>query len=293
MQLNNNIGVVSTGDMGQGVAGTIKGLGFNVYTALDGRSTRTSELAKKAGITDCGSLAKLVETCDMLISVLNPGAAIDFAKNVATACKATGRKIVFADCNAIAPETMKEIADLITATGSICIDGGIVGPPPRGGAKMRLYVSGPDATLMNRINCPEITIKVAGEKIGDASAVKMCYAAFTKGSTALGVELLVAARKLGVEKTLEAELKGSQAEGYESLLNRSERMPFKAYRWVPEMNEIAKTFQDAGLTPRMLQGAADLYEKIALTPQGKESAEQARAKNRTGAEVIQGLGDTM
>ncbi len=293
MQLNNNIGVVSTGDMGQGVAGTIKGLGFNTCTALDGRSPRTRELANKAGIADCGSLAKLVETCDMVISVLNPGAAVEFAKGIAAACKSTGRKIVFADCNAIAPETMKEIAAIITATGSTCIDGGIIGPPPRGTANMRLYVSGPDAALMNRINCPAIVVKVAGEKIGDASAVKMCYAAMTKGSIALGVELLVAARKLGVEQTLAAEFKASQAELYESVLSRSERMPFKAYRWVPEMLEIAKTFEDVGLTPRILQGAADMFEKIAVTPQGKESAEEARDKKRSGLDVIQGLGDTM
>lgn len=293
MELNNNIGVVSPGDMGQGVAMCIKGKGFNVYTAMDGRSARTRSLGEKAGLTDCGSMAKLVQTCDMVLSVLNPGAAVDNARAVADACKATGRKIVFVDCNAIAPQTVHEINDIISTAGCTFIDGGIIGPPPRNGAKMRFYVSGPQATLMNRIHCDGIDVRVAGERVGDASAVKMCYAAITKGSIALGVELLVAARKLGVEQVLEAELAGSQKVLFDSVVTRSAGMAFKAYRWVPEMHEIAKTFEGAGMTPRILQGAADMYEQIAATPQGKESPEQARDKKRTGTQVIQDLADTM
>ncbi len=293
MELNNSIGITSPGDMGQGVAMCIKALGFDVCMASDGRSPRTRGLGEKAGLTDCHSLEKLVQTCDMVLSVLDPGAAVTNARAVAAACKATGRKIVFVDCNAVAPQTMNEINDIMTAVGCTVVDAGIIGPPPRNSAKQRFYVSGPNANLMNRINCPQINVRVAGEKIGDASAVKMCYAALTKGSIALGTELLIAARKLGVDQTLEAEFKGSQAELHESVLTRSAGMAFKAYRWVPEMNEIAKTFEGVGMTPRILQGAADLYAQIATTPQGKESPEEARAKKRSGTEVIQGLADTI
>ena len=293
MELNNNIGVTSPGDMGQGVAMCIKAMGFNVCMASSGRSERTRGLGEKAGLTDCVTLEKLVQTCDMVLSILDPGAAVTNARDIAAACKATGRKIVFVECNAIAPQTMQEIAELMTAVGCTVVDAGIIGPPPRNGAKQRLYVSGPNAGLLNRINCPQIDVRVAGEKIGDASAVKMCYAALTKGSIALGTELLMAARKLGVEKTLEAEFKGSQAELHQSVLSRAAGMPFKAYRWVPEMHEIAKTFEGVGMTPRILQGAADLYAQIAATPQGKESPEQARDKKRSGSEVINGLADTI
>ncbi|MEQ1775088.1 MAG: DUF1932 domain-containing protein [Burkholderiales bacterium] len=293
MELNNNIGVTSPGDMGQGVAMCIKAMGFNVCMASDGRSARTRGLGEKAGLTDCGSLEKLVQTCDMVLSILDPGAAVNNARAVAAACKSAGRKIVYVDCNAVAPQTMHEITDIMSAAGCATIDAGIIGPPPRNGAKQRFYVSGPNADIMNRINSPQIIVRIAGEKIGDASSVKMCYAALTKGSIALGTELLVAARKLGVDKTLEAEFKGSQAELYESVLSRSASMPFKAYRWVPEMNEIAKTFEGAGMTPRIFQGAADLFTQIAATPQGKESPEAARDKKRSGVEVIQGLADTI
>ena len=293
MELNNSIGITSPGDMGQGVAMCIKALGFNVCMASDGRSARTRGLGEKAGLTECGSLEKLVQTCDMVLSVLDPGAAVTNARAIAAACKSTGRKIVFVECNAIAPQTMNEIADIMTAVDCTVVDAGIIGPPPRNGAKQRFYVSGPNAHLMNRINSPQINVKVAGEKIGDASAVKMCYAALTKGSIALGTELLIAARKLGVDQALEAEFKGSQAELHQSVLTRSAGMAFKAYRWVPEMHEIAKTFEGAGMTPRMFQGAADLYAQIAVTPQGKESPEEARDKKRSGNEVINGLADTI
>jgi 3-hydroxyisobutyrate dehydrogenase-like beta-hydroxyacid dehydrogenase len=293
MNLNNSIGITSPGDMGQGVALCIKAMGFDVCMASDGRSARTRSLGEKAGLTDCHSLDKLVQTCDMVLSVLDPGAAVTNAKAVAAACKATNRKIVFVECNAIAPNTMHEITGIMQAVGCTVIDAGIVGPPPRNGAKQRFYVSGPQAEWMNRINSEQIQVRVAGEKIGDASAVKMCYAALTKGTTALGTELLIAARKLGVDKVLENEFKGSQADKYEALLKGTAGMPFKAYRWVPEMNEIAKTFGDAGMTPKIYQGAAELYAQIAGTPQGKESPEEARAKKRSGTEVINGLADTI
>ena len=134
-------------------------------------------------------------------------------------------------------------------------------------------------------------VRVIGERVGDASAVKMCYASITKGTLALGMELLITARKLGVEQALEAEFKDSQPDMYEWVLSRSVSMPPKAHRWVPEMLEIAKTFEGVGLTPRMLQGAADMYEFIADTPLGRETPEEARERGRSGAELVRALAD--
>jgi 3-hydroxyisobutyrate dehydrogenase-like beta-hydroxyacid dehydrogenase len=285
------IGVTSPGDMGQAVAMRLKACGFEVYTALEGRSARTAELARKAGIDDCGSIEKLVGTCDMILSILNPAAALDNAREIARAMSATGRKIVFVDCNAIAPQTGHEIDRIVRDAGGIFVDAGIIGPPPRGKAKTKLYVSGPDAALMSQIVDDQLQVRVIGERVGDASAVKMCYASITKGALALGMELLITARKLGVEQALEAEFKDSQPDMYEWVLSRSVTMPPKAHRWVPEMLEIAKTFEGVGLTPRMLQGAADMYEFIADTPLGRETPEQARERGRTGAELVRVLAD--
>ena len=285
-------GVTSPGDMGQAIGARLKACGFEVFTALEGRSARTAELSQQVGIADCGSVTALVETCDAIFSVLNPGAALDKAREVSAAMRKSGRKIVYVDCNAIAPGTGHEIECLIRDAGGVFIDAGIIGPPPRGKAKTKLYVSGPDAALLSQcIVDPQLQVRVVGERVGDASAVKMCYATLTKGSIALGMELLIAARKLGVEQALEAELKESQSDMYEWVVSRSVSMPPKAYRWVPEMLEIAKTFEDVGMTPRILQGAADMYELIAKTPLGRETPEQAREKGRSGADVVRGLAD--
>jgi 3-hydroxyisobutyrate dehydrogenase-like beta-hydroxyacid dehydrogenase len=127
-----SIGVMSPGDMGQAVALQLKQKGFNVCTALDQRSARSKTLAREAGLTDVGSIAKLIDTCEVILSIMNPGAALAFAGEFAQALSASRRKPLFVDCNAIAPGTLQAINAKITSAGGRCADGGIVGPPPRG-----------------------------------------------------------------------------------------------------------------------------------------------------------------
>ncbi len=286
-----HIGIVSPGDMGQAVAQTLKAGGFTVRTALAGRSARTRALALEAGIDDCGTMDSLIANCDVLLSILNPAAAVDSARAAADAMRATGKRPLFVDCNAVAPQTMHEIAAVMRQAGADCVDAGIIGPPPRGKAGMRLYVSGPQAASLEVLQTGGITVRVLGPRIGDASAIKMCYAAYTKGAVALGVEMLIAARRLGVGEALDLELRESAADNLQWILSRSTAMPPKAYRWVPEMQQIAKTFEDTGLTPRILLGAADMFEMIAATALGRESPEQARQQGRDGEAVIRGLAD--
>lgn len=286
-----NIGIVSPGDMGQAVAQTLKHTGFAVHTALDGRSERTRRLAAEVGLNDCGSMQALVKTCDVLLSILNPAAAVDNARAAAVAMQATGRRPLFVDCNAVSPQTARDIDGVIRAAGAECVDAGIIGPPPRGKAGMRLYVSGSRAGLLEQLSGGGIEVRVMGERIGDASAIKMCYAAYTKGAVALGVEMLMAARRLGVDAALDRELQESAADNRRWILGRTTSMPPKAYRWVPEMLEISKTFEGARLTPRILLGAADMYDMIAQTPLGRESPEEARSKGRDGTDIINGLAD--
>jgi 3-hydroxyisobutyrate dehydrogenase-like beta-hydroxyacid dehydrogenase len=287
-----NVGIVSPGDMGQAIAGRIKESGMGVHTALDGRSERTKALAKAAGLNDCGSMEKLVATCELIVSVINPGEALNVARGVAAAMKKTGRKIAFADLNAVSPQTARDTDAMIRAAGGLFIDGGIIGPPPRGEKdRPRIYVSGPDAHLFGQISHPNLVIRVMSERVGDASGVKMCYAAMTKGTTALAVELLVAARKLGVEQALEKELRDSRSDVFDWQMKNIPTMPPKAYRWVPEMEEIAKTFAELGMTRRIFEGATDMYAYVAGKPLGKESPEQARKAGRSGPDVIRQLAD--
>lgn len=287
-----NIGIVSPGDMGQAIAARLKESGFNVHTALDGRSERTKALAAAAGLADCGSMDKLVATCELVISVINPGEALNVARQVANAMKKTGRKIAFADLNAVSPQTARDTDRLIRDAGGMFIDGGIIGPPPRGEKdRPRIFVSGPDAYLFEQVKHANLQIRILSERVGDASGIKMCYAAMTKGTTALAVELLVAARKLGVEEALEKELRESRNDVFDWQMRFIATMPPRAYRWVPEMQEIAKTFGELGMTRRIFEGATDMYQMIAETSLGKESPEQARKAGRNGLDVTRQLAD--
>jgi 3-hydroxyisobutyrate dehydrogenase-like beta-hydroxyacid dehydrogenase len=284
------IGITSIGDMGGQVAVRLKACGYEIFTSLEGRSKRTIALSAKAGVTDCGSVEKLVATVDVIISVLDPAHAVTKAREVAAAIKATGKKIIFVNGNAVAPRTALEIDGIIRAAGGACVDGSILRVTTKQGkSELRLYVSGPEASVLTQINDEILKIRVVGEKIGNASALKMCYGAFTKGALALGVELLLASHKLGVADELAAEFEDTQPEVYKWILGRTVGMAPKAYRYVPEMLEVATTFEDAGMTRRMLEGAADMFEMLAKTPLAAETPEESKERGRTGKQIVQAL----
>jgi 3-hydroxyisobutyrate dehydrogenase-like beta-hydroxyacid dehydrogenase len=222
---------------------------------------------------------------------MNPGSALDFAREAADAIRASGRKILFADCNATAPDTVHEIARLIEAAGGRFLDGSIIGPPPRGQAKTNLYVSGPGAGDLEVLAGPQLRVHILSERIADASAIKMCYGALNKGTQALWLEVLIAAQRLGVDAQLEQQLRQSQGALLDWALRAFPSMPPKAYRWVPEMLEISKTLSSAGITPNVFKGAAEIYDFVAATPLGKETPEN-RDKGRTGNDVVKSLAET-
>jgi 3-hydroxyisobutyrate dehydrogenase-like beta-hydroxyacid dehydrogenase len=283
-----NVGLMTPGDMGQAVAMQIKARGFRVCTALEGRSDRSRVLAREAGLNDVGTIARLVGECDVVLSVMNPGAALDFAREAAEAIRAGGHRTLVVDCNAISPDTVHEIAALIEGAGGRFLDGGIIGPPPRGKAKTNLYVSGPGASDLEALAGPQLAVHVVSERIADASALKMCYAALNKGTQALWLEVLIAAQRLGVDRLLEDQLRQSRADLYDWALGQFPILPPKAYRWVPEMLEISRTMGTAGVTPKVFQGAADIYAFVADTALGKETPEN-RDKSRTGNDVVRAL----
>jgi 3-hydroxyisobutyrate dehydrogenase-like beta-hydroxyacid dehydrogenase len=116
-------------------------------------------------------------------------------------------------------------------------------------------------------DCHGLTVKVVGPRIGQASGLKMVYAASTKGTTALWTELMVAARAMGLEESLMAEF-GDNHPIVQRNLRSIPGMAHKAGRWVGEMEEIAATFEGLGMTPKILEGAADMYRFVKSTPLG-------------------------
>ena len=265
-----NVGLLSPGEMGSAVASTLREHGATVRTCLDGRSARTRSIAEHDRLEVVPTLADLVLGSHVILSIVPPASALDVARAVAAAIRATGARPLFVDCNAVAPSTVRAVAATV---GGDVVDVGIIGAPPRAGGQSpptRFYASGRHA---ERLDLPGLDVRPIGKEVGTASALKMCYAALTKGFTALATELLVAAQLLGVSEELAKELSGSQPQHREIMARQIPRMPTVAHRWIGEMEEIAKTFAELGLTPRILDGAADLYRFAASTPIGAERPE--------------------
>lgn len=261
----NTVGILSPGDMGHTVGHVLGSHGLRVITCLEGRSERTRSLARQAKIDDVPSYRALVTEADLIMSILVPAQALQAAGRVAEAISQMGANVVYADCNAIAPQTTRQIGDVITQAGGRYVDASIIGGPPRGNGSTRFYASGPDLTAFEALNRFGLNAIPLGEEIGLASAIKMCYAALTKGLTALCTELLTAAQALGVSEALEREFRSSQTALYERMERGVPRMPAKARRWVGEMEEISATFAHVGLTPSILAGAADMFRFVAET----------------------------
>ena len=258
------VAVMSPGDMGHSVGEVLRTNGLRVIACLEGRSERTRRLAAEAGIEDVGTYEDLVREAEVLLSILVPAQATLAAQRVARAIAQTGADIVYADCNAIAPETVRGIGQIVVEAGGQFVDASIIGGPPRGESHPRVYACGPDTSAFEALGQYGLNVVVLGKEIGLASAIKMCYAAWTKGSTALCTELLIAAKALGVFDALSEEFRGSQS----MMLWRMQRlpaMPIKSRRFVGEMVEIAKAFEDVGLTPSILAGAAEIYRFVGET----------------------------
>ena len=272
----NTIGILSPGDMGHSVGQVLKAHGLRVVTCLEERSARTHALAENAGIEDLPDYDALVEEADMVLSILVPGEAPAAAQDVAVALVQVDSDLIYADCNAIAPETTREIGEMMEDAGAIFVDASIIGPPPRKPGVTRFYVSGPDAQEFAALGDYGLDIRVLGEEIGQASAIKMCYAASTKGLTALLTTLATAAQSLGVFDALMDEFGISQP----PTIARMRRVPYvprKARRFIGEMEEIAATFSAVGLSPKIMEGAADIYRLIGTTPLADANPEDETA----------------
>ena len=288
----NTIGILSPGDMGHTVGDVLRQNGLRVITCLKDRSQRTRELAEKVGIEDVPTYPQFVTEADLILSIMVPAQAKSAAAVVAEALQQVDTPLTYADCNAIAPQTVRRLGDIITAAGGTFVDASIIGPPPRTPGATRFYASGADLNAFMELNNYGLDIRTLGEEIGLASAIKMCYASLTKGLTALCTELLTAASILGVSDALRAEFQLSQSALFERMERGLPSMPPKARRWIGEMEEISATFEHVGLTPNILTGAADMYRFVGDTHLA-DLPPEARDKFPTLAELIEVLAENL
>jgi 3-hydroxyisobutyrate dehydrogenase-like beta-hydroxyacid dehydrogenase len=271
--MTDTIAVVGTGDMGSAVGAALVRRGYRVVTDLTARSAHSRMLAEGAGIEDLGSLARVVGEAGIVLSIVPPASAAEFAAQAAAAIEDADAHPIFVDCNAIAPATVRSIAARFERSGASFVDAGIVGPAPRAGTAKptRLYISGPARSALLGLAVPELTVIDIGDEIGRASAIKMAYAAMNKGVDALYTAVLIAAEELGVRRELMDEFRLSQTAEAERMTARIPYLAATAARYTGEMREIAATFAAAGVSPDFHRGAEWVYALLATTPFARET----------------------
>jgi len=250
------IGVIHPGEMGAAIGALLTRRGHEALWASAGRSGATGLRARGAGLADAGSVEALAGRAEVILSVCPPHVALDVARTVGSA----GFGGLYVDANAVSPETAHAVGAAVQAGGATHVDGGIIGPPPGVAGSTRLYLSGAAAGRVAEIfEGTELGPVVLAGEPGVASALKMAYAAWTKGSAALLLATLAAARAEGVEEALRAEWELSQP----GLLGRAEAAAEsaakKGWRWVGEMEEIAATLAASDLPDGFHQAAAEVF----------------------------------
>lgn len=260
MMTEKTVGIVHPGDMGISVAATLQKGGHKVLWASEGRSRATQDRAIKHNLVDVVSVGALCRECQVIVSVCPPHAAEATAQMVLDA----GFTGTYLDANAIAPERAIRMSQRMLAVGAAFVDGGIIGGPAWKPNTTWLYLAGSHAPEVAELFAAgPMAASVMGERVGDASALKMCYAAFTKGSTALLSASLAAADALGVREALMAQWAHDDPALPERNTQRVRTVTAKAWRFVGEMDEIAATLGAAGLPDGFHAAAAEVYRRMA------------------------------
>jgi 3-hydroxyisobutyrate dehydrogenase-like beta-hydroxyacid dehydrogenase len=233
------VGVLHPGEMGAAVGAQIRAGGHTVLWASAGRSAGTARRAREAGFEDAGTTDELARRCDVVVSVCPPHAAIE----VARACASFDG--IYVDANAVSPATAREIASIVPRF----VDGGIIGGP----GSMRVYLSGEEAAVAAEV--------VGATVVSNASALKMAYAAWTKGTAALIIAVRELAEAEGVGEELLAEWRLSQPQLEDRLASAERSARAKGWRWVGEMEEIADTFAADGLPDGFHRAAGEIFRR--------------------------------
>jgi putative dehydrogenase len=264
------VAIVAAGNMGAGVGKRLTDNGVTVLTSLAGRSGASAKRASEAGMRAVDDRALM--QADFLLSIVPPGEALALAERLAPMLAATNKKPTYVECNAVSPQTMLAIAAVIAATGAPFVGAGIIGPPPKpGSSNTKFYASGPAANEFAKLNEHGLIVRVLGDEPTAAHALKMSYAGITKGFTALGAAMMLAATREGAADALKAELAESQQALLGWLMRQTPNMYAKAYRWVAELDEIASFVGVDRPEHEMLAAAARLYERIAADFEGEKT----------------------
>lgn len=254
------IGILHPGEMGISIAASAINNGHQVFWMSQSRSDKTRARAEKYDLVEIDSLFRFCQICEMIISVCPPHVAEEVAKSVLEA----GFQGLYLDANAISPQRAIKIGHMLNVNDIRFVDGGLIGGPAWTPKEAWLYLSGKPSDEIARsfLNGP-LEIKTIGDEIGKASALKMCYAAYSKGTTALLAAILATAESLDVRNELYELWDGDNSGFSEQTARRVTRATAKAWRFEGELFEIASTFQNEGLPGGFHESAAEIYHRMA------------------------------
>jgi 3-hydroxyisobutyrate dehydrogenase-like beta-hydroxyacid dehydrogenase len=257
--MKETIGIIHPGEMGISVAASAQAGGNIVMWASQGRSPQTRARASAHSLVDAVTIENLCRSCSIIICVCPPHAAGESANQV-MACSFKG---LYVDVNAIAPQNTKQISEKMRDSGITFVDGGIIGGPAWKPDSTRLYLSGDEAKrLADCFTEGLLETEIISPEVGDASSLKMCYAALTKGTNALLCAVMGAAESLGVREHLQRQWERDEMGSTERNFQRVRRVTAKAWRFAGEMEEIASTFESAGVPAGFHNAAAEIYTRM-------------------------------
>ncbi|HLO17673.1 MAG TPA: DUF1932 domain-containing protein [Anaerolineales bacterium] len=255
-----NLGILNPGEMGISIAASALNSGHQVYWMSEQRSPKTRARAEQYHLREIDSLFQFCRTCETIISVCPPHSAEEVASSVSEA----GFQGTYLDANAISPQRTLKIAQRLEERRIRFVDGGIIGGPAWTSNETWLYLSGMHAnSIASLFSNGPLETQIIGDEIGKASALKMCYAAYTKGTTALLSAILATAESLGVREELYRQW-DREDQGFSEQVNRRvKRVTAKAWRFEGEMREIAETLRAADLPAGFHESAAEVYHRMA------------------------------
>jgi 3-hydroxyisobutyrate dehydrogenase-like beta-hydroxyacid dehydrogenase len=262
------IGILHPGEMGISIASSAINTGHEVYWLSENRSNKTRARAQKYHLLEIDSRPQFCQTCEIIFSICPPHAAEDVAHSVIEA----GFKGLYLDANAISPQRAAKIGKMMQENDIQFVDGGIIGGPAWTRGETWLYLSGDQAHKVAACfsNAP-LETKIIGIELGKASALKMCYAAYTKGTTALLSAILGTAEALGVRDELYQQWELDEQGFSEQVNRRVARVTAKAWRFEGEMKEIASTFREARLPDGFHLASAEVYSRMAYFKNASET----------------------
>jgi 3-hydroxyisobutyrate dehydrogenase-like beta-hydroxyacid dehydrogenase len=259
------IGILYPGEMGSTLGALLCEGGFRVLTTVDGRSARTRSLCEQAGLKVVESLLEVLRRSDVVISLVLPGAALSAAREVAALLQESTRSIIYVDANSISPMTVAQISEVLCDAPVDFVDASIFGLASQLRQRGSLYLSGPRAKELSDQLSPIMRVKAVGDSPGQASALKMIVSGIPKGLSGLFLETMLLAEEMDlVDEAIQA-----CDEIYPSVMEIVRRMlptyPQHATRRCEELNEVAETMRNRGLTPHIMRGVREVTSTLANT----------------------------